>query len=69
MKNNSRIMTLFFAVYFLIGGVLWVTTIYQRGKLILPEEKKAISLILPTVSEAVLCLFNEGLTAAMNKYN
>ena len=33
------------------------------------EEKKAINQILPRVSEAVLCLLTEGLTAAMNKYN
>ena len=33
------------------------------------EEKKAINQIMPKVSEAVLCLLTEGLTAAMNKYN
>ena len=34
-----------------------------------PEEKRAITQILPKVSEAILCLLTEGLTAAMNKYN
>ena len=33
------------------------------------EEKKAINQILPRVSEAILCVLTEGLTAAMNKYN
>ncbi|MBA7678593.1 Peptidyl-tRNA hydrolase [subsurface metagenome] len=34
-----------------------------------PEEKQIITQMLPRVSEAILCLLNEGLTAAMNKYN
>ncbi len=34
-----------------------------------PEVKKAINQVLPKVSEAILCLITEGLTAAMNKYN
>ena len=34
-----------------------------------PEEKKAITEVIPVVSEAVLFLLTEGLTAAMNKYN
>ncbi|MFC2072979.1 aminoacyl-tRNA hydrolase [Chloroflexota bacterium] len=34
-----------------------------------PEEKRVIIHILPRVSEAILCLLAEGLTAAMNKYN
>ena len=34
-----------------------------------PEEKQAISQVIPTVSEAIHCLLAEGLTAAMNKYN
>ena len=34
-----------------------------------PDEKKFITEVIPEVSEAVLCLLNEGLTAAMNKYN
>jgi PTH1 family peptidyl-tRNA hydrolase len=34
-----------------------------------PAEKKAIARIMPKVSEAILCLLTEGLTAAMNKYN
>ena len=34
-----------------------------------PEEKQAITQVIPTVSEAVLCILTEGLTAAMNKYN
>ncbi len=33
------------------------------------EEKKTIVETIPRVSEAILCLFTEGLTAAMNKYN
>jgi PTH1 family peptidyl-tRNA hydrolase len=34
-----------------------------------PEEKRAVNQIIPKVSEAILCLLTEGLTAAMNKYN
>jgi PTH1 family peptidyl-tRNA hydrolase len=34
-----------------------------------PDEKKAISLITPKVSEAILCLLTEGLTQAMNRFN
>ena len=34
-----------------------------------PEEKEAIIRVIPRVSEAILCLLTEGLTAAMNKYN
>ena len=34
-----------------------------------PDEKQAITLVIPRVSEAILCLLTEGLTAAMNKYN
>ena len=34
-----------------------------------PEEKQAIAQVIPKVSEAILCLLTEGLTAAMNKYN
>ena len=34
-----------------------------------PEEKKAINQILPRVSEVILCILSEGLTAAMNRYN
>jgi len=33
------------------------------------EEKQAISQVIPKVSEAILCLLTEGLTAAMNKFN
>ena len=33
------------------------------------EEKRAINQIIPRVTEAILCLLAEGLTAAMNKYN
>jgi PTH1 family peptidyl-tRNA hydrolase len=33
------------------------------------EEKRAITHILPRVSEAILCLLSEGLTVAMSKYN
>ena len=34
-----------------------------------PDEKQIITQIIPKVSEAILCLLTEGLTAAMNKYN
>jgi PTH1 family peptidyl-tRNA hydrolase len=34
-----------------------------------PEEKKTITQVIPRVSEAILCLLGEGLTAAMNEYN
>ena len=34
-----------------------------------PEEKQAIALAIPRVSEAILCLLTEGLTPAMNKFN
>lgn len=33
------------------------------------EEKQVITQVVPRVSEAILCLLTEGLTAAMNKYN
>ena len=33
------------------------------------DEKRIIAQVIPTVSEALLCLITEGLTAAMNKYN
>jgi len=33
------------------------------------EEKQIIAQVIPTVSEAILCLITEGVTAAMNKYN
>jgi len=33
------------------------------------EEKRIISQVIPKVSEAILCLLTEDLTAAMNKYN
>jgi PTH1 family peptidyl-tRNA hydrolase len=32
-------------------------------------EKRAIDKIIPTVSEAILCLLTEGLTTAMNRFN
>jgi len=32
-------------------------------------EKQAIAQVIPTVSEAILCLLTEGLAVAMNKYN
>jgi len=32
-------------------------------------EKQAIIQVIPTVSEAILCLLTEGLVAAMNRYN
>ena len=34
-----------------------------------PDEKQAITQIIPKVSEAILCLLTEGLTVTMNKYN
>jgi len=34
-----------------------------------PEEKQAITRVIPGVSKAIYCLLTEGLTAAMNKYN
>ena len=34
-----------------------------------PEEKEVIKRVLPSVSDAILCLLTEGLTAAMNQYN
>jgi PTH1 family peptidyl-tRNA hydrolase len=34
-----------------------------------PEGKKTVAQVIPTVSQAILCLLTEGLTAAMNKYN
>jgi PTH1 family peptidyl-tRNA hydrolase len=34
-----------------------------------PQERKAISPVIPRVSEAILCLLTEGLTPAMNRYN
>jgi len=34
-----------------------------------PDEKQAITQVIPTVSEAILCLLTEGLVAAMNGYN
>ena len=33
------------------------------------EEKRTIDQVIPRMSEAILCLLSEGLTAAMNKYN
>ncbi|MFC1933889.1 aminoacyl-tRNA hydrolase [Chloroflexota bacterium] len=33
------------------------------------EEKQTVTQFIPRVSEAILCLLTEGLTAAMNKYN
>ena len=34
-----------------------------------PEERKTITQVIPKVSEAILYLLSEGLTAAMNQYN
>ena len=34
-----------------------------------PDEKRGINQVIPIVSNAILCLITEGLTAAMNKYN
>ncbi len=33
------------------------------------EERQIINQVIPMVSEAILCLLTEGLTATMNKYN
>ncbi len=33
------------------------------------EEKQIIAAVIPRVTEAILCILTEGLTAAMNKYN
>jgi len=34
-----------------------------------PDEKQAITQVIPTVGEAILCLLTEGLVVARNKYN
>ena len=34
-----------------------------------PDEKQAITQVIPRVSEAILCLLTEGLAKTMNKYN
>jgi PTH1 family peptidyl-tRNA hydrolase len=34
-----------------------------------PDQASTIEEVIPRVSEALLCLLTEGLTAAMNKYN
>lgn len=34
-----------------------------------PDEKKIINRVIPEVTQAIICLLTEGLTAAMNKYN
>ncbi len=34
-----------------------------------PDEKQAITQVIPTVSEAILCLLTEGPVVAMNRYN
>ena len=34
-----------------------------------PDEKQAISQVIPIVSEAIHCLLTEGLTVSMNRYN
>ncbi|MFH1646525.1 MAG: aminoacyl-tRNA hydrolase [Chloroflexota bacterium] len=34
-----------------------------------PEEENIMTGVIPTVSEAILCLLSDGLEAAMNKYN
>ena len=33
------------------------------------DEKQTITQVIPTVSEAILCLLTEGLVTAMNRYN
>jgi len=34
-----------------------------------PEERQAITRVIPRVSEAIYCLLTEGLATAMNRYN
>ena len=34
-----------------------------------PEERRSIAQVITEVSDAILCVLNEGLTSAMNKYN
>ncbi len=34
-----------------------------------PDEKQTLRLVIPEVSQAILCLLSEGLEAAMNKHN
>jgi len=34
-----------------------------------PEEEKTVTCVISEVSQAILCLLNEGLAAAMNRYN
>ena len=34
-----------------------------------PQEKRITAQVIPKVSQAVVCLLEEGLTAAMNKFN
>lgn len=34
-----------------------------------PDEKQTVNLVIAKVSDAIFCLLNEGLKAAMNKYN
>ena len=34
-----------------------------------PDEKRTITQVIPTVSEAILCLLTEGPVVAMNRYN
>ena len=34
-----------------------------------PDEKQAITQVIPEVGEAILCLLTEGLATAMNRYN
>ncbi|GAI77484.1 unnamed protein product, partial [marine sediment metagenome] len=34
-----------------------------------PDEKQAITPVIPRVSEAILCLLTEGPVTTMNRYN
>ena len=34
-----------------------------------PDERQTTNRVIPQVSEAILCLLSEGLTASMNRYN
>ena len=51
------------------GEVTGDDIIYYLLNKLSPEEKNSITLFLPVVSEAILCILTEGLNTAMNRYN
>ena len=56
----------------LVGGSTEITEVHIVSYVLsdfTTEEKKTLTQVIPRVSEAVLYLLTEGLTAAMNKYN